>query len=73
MLRYSVSLQTACFSLAVMLSIAAPTALGSATRFLGDAGCLLYKQSNLSLQSVAAEGAAVNPLWILNFGFWIQA
>ncbi|MEG4488998.1 hypothetical protein [Microcoleus sp. D2_18a_B4] len=45
MLRYSVSLQTASPSLAVMLSIAVPAALGSATRFLGDAGCLLYKQA----------------------------
>jgi len=39
-----------------MLSIAVGAALGSATRFLGDAGCLLYKQSNLTLKSVAADG-----------------
>ncbi|WP_293346464.1 MULTISPECIES: hypothetical protein [unclassified Microcoleus] len=53
-LRYSVSLHTACISLAVMLSLAVVAALGSATRFSGDAGCLLCKQSNLSIHSVAA-------------------
>ncbi|MEG4629458.1 hypothetical protein QUB56_07510 [Microcoleus sp. AR_TQ3_B6] len=45
MLESSVSLQTGAFSLAVMLSIAVTAALGSATRVLGDAGCLLYKQA----------------------------
>ncbi|MEG4289896.1 hypothetical protein Q5692_31065 [Microcoleus sp. C2C3] len=45
MLRYSVSLQTACTSLAVSCPLLFPAALGSATRFLGDAGCLLYKQA----------------------------
>jgi len=69
MLRYSVSLQTGCRSLAVMLSIAVGAALGSATRFLGDAGCLLYKQSNLTLKSVAANGGLRQS--ILDFRFWI--
>ena len=69
MLKYSVSLQTACSSLAVMLSIAVGAALGSATRFLGDAGCLLYKQSNLTLKSVAANGGQRQS--ILDFRFWI--
>ncbi|MDP8934747.1 MAG: hypothetical protein M3N42_11570 [Cyanobacteriota bacterium] len=45
MLESSVSLQTAAFSLAVSCPLLLPTALGSATRFLGDAGCLLYKQA----------------------------
>jgi len=57
-----------------MLSIAVSAALGSATRFLGDAGCLLCKQSNLSIHSVAADGARRQPIldfrfWILDFGF----
>jgi len=57
MLRYSVSLQTAAISLAVSCPLLLVAALGSATRFLGDdAGCLLYKQSNLLLQSLAADG-----------------
>ncbi|WP_265233902.1 hypothetical protein [Lyngbya sp. CCAP 1446/10] len=47
MLRYSVSLQTADTSLAVSCPLLLATALGSATRFLGDAGYFLYKQSNL--------------------------
>ncbi|MCW6053529.1 hypothetical protein K4039_26615 [Lyngbya sp. CCAP 1446/10] len=67
MLRYSVSLQTAGFSLAVMLLIAVSAALGSATRFSGDAGCLLCKQSNLSLKSVAADGARRQPIWDFRF------
>ncbi|WP_293355746.1 MULTISPECIES: hypothetical protein [unclassified Microcoleus] len=46
-LRYSVSLQTADTSLAVSCPLLLVTALGSATRFLGDAGHFLYKQSNL--------------------------
>ncbi|MEG4467990.1 hypothetical protein QUB47_14160 [Microcoleus sp. AT9_B5] len=45
MLESSVSLQTATLSLAVSCPLLLPTALGSATRFLGDAGCLLYKQA----------------------------
>jgi hypothetical protein len=52
-----------------MLSIAVGAALGSATRFLGDAGCLLYKQSNLTLKSVAADGGQRQS--ILDFRFWI--
>jgi hypothetical protein len=52
-----------------MLSIAVGAALGSATRFLGDAGCLLYKQSNLTLKSVAANGGRRQS--ILDFRFWI--
>ena len=63
MLRYSVSLQTAAFSLAVSCPLLLLTALGSATRFLGDAGYFLYKQSNLSLQSVAAEGGLCQSIW----------
>ncbi|MEG4485402.1 MULTISPECIES: hypothetical protein [unclassified Microcoleus] len=47
MLSYSVSLQTADTSLAVSCPLLLPAALGSATRFLGDAGYFLYKQSNL--------------------------
>ncbi|MFM9267640.1 hypothetical protein [Tychonema sp. BBK16] len=47
MLRYSVSLQTADTSLAVSCPLLLVAALGSATRFLGDAGHFLYKQSNL--------------------------
>ncbi|MEP6519892.1 hypothetical protein [Microcoleus vaginatus] len=74
MLRYSVSLQTASPSLAVSCPLLLVAALGSATRFLGDAGCLLYKQSNLSIQSVAAEGGRRQSIldfrfWILDFGF----
>jgi hypothetical protein len=70
MLRYSVSLQTATLSLAVSCPLLLRAALGSATRFLGDdAGCLLYKQSNLSLQSLAAEGGRCQS--ILDFRFWI--
>ncbi|MEG3848810.1 hypothetical protein QT971_15705 [Microcoleus sp. herbarium19] len=42
------------------------TALGSVTRFLGDAGCFLC---NLSLQSVAADGGRRQSIW--DFKFWI--
>ncbi|MEG3957356.1 hypothetical protein, partial [Microcoleus sp. herbarium2] len=45
MLESSVSLQTAGFSLEVSCPLLLVAALGSATRFLGDAGCLLYKQA----------------------------
>ncbi|MBE9161750.1 MULTISPECIES: hypothetical protein [Microcoleaceae] len=58
MLSYSVSLQTAVISLAVMLSIAVTSSFGRseaegvqldfwAERSGGDAGYFLYKQSNL--------------------------
>jgi hypothetical protein len=62
-----------------MLSIAVGAALGSATRFLGDAGCLLYKQSNLTLKSVAADGGQRQSIldfrleigdWRLEIGDW---
>src|SRR4028118_1212251 len=47
MLESSVSLQTATLSLAVSCPLLLRPALGSATRFLGDAGCLLYKQAKI--------------------------
>ncbi|MEP6487283.1 hypothetical protein NDI43_22280 [Microcoleus vaginatus GB2-A3] len=51
MLRYSVSLQTARTSLAVSCPLLFVAALGSATRFLGDAGCLLYKQATSNFKA----------------------
>jgi hypothetical protein len=47
MLESSVSLQTASSSLAVSCPLLLVTALGSATRFLGNAGCFLCEQNNL--------------------------
>jgi len=73
MLRYSVSLQTATHSLAVSCPLLFVAALGSATRFLGDdAGCLLYKQSNLLLQSLAADGGRCQSVLDFRFGIWIK-
>ncbi|MEG4290129.1 hypothetical protein Q5692_06245 [Microcoleus sp. C2C3] len=43
MLGFSISLQTATHSLAVSCPLLLVAALGSATRFLGNAGCFLYK------------------------------
>jgi hypothetical protein len=37
-----------CFQFGGELSIAVPAALGSATRFSGDAGCFIFSQSNLN-------------------------
>ena len=69
MLQSSVSLQTAPSVWRLCCPLLLPAALGSATKFLGDAGCLLCKQSNLSIHSVAAEGTRRQP--ILDIRFWI--
>jgi hypothetical protein len=67
MLQCSVSLQTGCSVWRLCCPLLLVTALGSATRFLGDAGCLLYTQSNLTLKSVAANGGRRQS--ILDFRF----
>src|SRR4028119_1401675 len=62
MLESSVSLQTAAFSLAVSCPLLLPTALGSATRFLGDAGCLIYKQATSHIKAEPQLVADASPV-----------
>ncbi|TAG23315.1 MAG: hypothetical protein EAZ39_01055 [Oscillatoriales cyanobacterium] len=56
-----------------MLSLAVSAALDSATRFLGDAGCLFYKLSQpLTSQRSGRWGPPSTNFEILDFGFLIE-